>query len=231
MKRFFVHSLGILTAAALAVTPELSAQGQAAATMTMTEVQQLIARGQPADHARLSAHFSTLANQYAAEAKRHAAMRPAFAGNTKLAAMATSQAAHCQQLATRNDQSAALLRELADHHRREAAGAASVPPAGSERFQGARVPSDAELTKLAASASSAADHGALATYFSNAADRYAREAKESAAFAGTWRGMTRNPAAAAQAERWERLARQQSEEAAEARAAAAMHRDHAGAAK
>jgi len=229
MKLLSVYSIGFVLSAALALTPILTAQDK---PLNMAEIEQLIARGQPADHARLSAHFGALAERYTVDGKRHAAMRPAFAGNTKLANLAASQAAHCQRLAARNEASASILRELAAHHSREAAGVASEPPRGSERFQGdARIPTDAELTRLAASAETAADHSALARYFTSIAEQYERESKESAAFARTWRGMTRNPTAPAIATRWERLAKEQAESAAEARAAAVTHRDHTTTAK
>lgn len=216
-------------AVALLATPGLVAQGPATGTLTTTEIQQLIIRGEPADHAKLSAHFGALADQYAADAKRHATMQPAFAGNTKLAHMAASQAAHCQQLARRNEESAATLRALAEHHQKEAAGVPSTPPAGSEQFQGgagARVPNDAELAKLAATAETAADHRALESYFTTMATRYDRDARDSAQYARSWRSLTKNPSAPALAARWDGLAKQQRASAEEARAAAAMHKDH-----
>lgn len=202
--------------------------------LSEAEVRQLIVRGEPADHARLNSHFTAMGDRYAADAKRHETMGQAFAGNTKLAHIAAGQREHCRQLSARNLESAATLRELATHHAKLAAGQASTPPRGSERFEGTaggRIPSDAELTKLAASAESPADHRALEGYFTALAARYDREAKESAAFAASWRGMTRNQSAPGLATRWETLAKQQRDAAAEARAAAAMHRDHAAGAK
>lgn len=233
MTRNPVRSLTLATLVALAVPSVPGAQTTPApATLASGDIQQLIARGQPADHARLSAHFASLANRYEAEARRHAGMQPAFTGNAKLSHLATSQAAHCKQLAATNQESARILRDLAAHHATQATGAASQPPAGSDRFQGAtRVPSDAELNKLAATASTAADHGTLASYFTALVTQYEREAKESAAYAASWRAQTRVPSAASLAARWEQLAKQQGAAAAEARAAAAAHRDHVKAAK
>lgn len=225
MKTLFASFIVALTLAAAAVlsTVPLTAQDK---PLNMAEVQRLIASGQPADHARLAAHFGALADRYAADAKRHATMQPAFAGNPKLAYLAPTQAAHCRQLATRNEASAATLRELAAHHSKEAAGTPSEPPRGSERFQGeAPIPSDAELIKLAASAETAADHRALERYFTVIAERYDRDAKESVTYARSWRGLTKNPSAPALATRWEGLAKQQQESAAEARAAAKLHHD------
>lgn len=234
MTTHLVRSVIPAVVAVLAALTSASLLVAQSPTLSEAEVRQLIVRGEPADHARLNAHFVAMADRYAADARRHEAMGQAFAGNTKLAHMATSQREHCRQLSARNLESAATLRELAAHHAKQAAGQASTPPRGSERFEGTaggRVPSDAELTKLAASAETAADHRALEGYFTTLAARYDREAKESAAFAASWRGMTRNPSAPALATRWDTLAKQQRDGAAEARAAATMHRDHTAGAK
>jgi len=226
-----VRSVLLAALAAFATASRLVAQST---PLSEDEVRQLIVRGEPADHARLNAHFTAIADRYAADAKRHEAMGQAFAGNTKLAHMAASQREHCRQLSARNLESAASLQELAAHHAKQATGQASSPPRGSERLEGAgggRIPSDGELTKLSASAESGADHRALEGYFTGLAARYDREAKESAAFAASWRGMTRNPSAPALATRWDTLAKQQRSAAVEARDAAKMHRDHAAGAK
>jgi hypothetical protein len=229
-----VRSLAATVLVVLTVAASLTAQNRPSAPLTGEEIQRLIIRGEPADHARLSAHFGALADQYAADAKRHATMQPAFAGNTKLAHMAASQAAHCRQLTRRNEESAALLRELAGHHSKQAGGVTSDPPRGSERFQGTgavRVPPDAELTKLAETAETAADHRTLEAYFTSIAVRYESEAKDSAAYARSWRTLTKNPSAPALATRWDNLAKLQRDSAAEARAAAATHNKHASAMK
>lgn len=234
MKTYLVRSVLLAVFAALTLASTLVAQNTPGAPLTEAEVRQLIIRAEPADHARLGAHFTAMADRYAADAKRHEAMGQAFAGNTKLAHMATSQREHCRQLSARNLESAATLRELAAHHAKQAAGQASTPPKGAERFEGAaggRIPTDAELTRLAASAETAADHRALDAYFTALAAQYDREARESAAYAASWRGMTRNPSAPALATRWDTLAKQQRDSAAEARAAAATHKDHAATAK
>lgn len=234
MKTYFVRFAVLAVLAALTSASNLIAQNTASASLSEADVRQLIVRGEPADHARLSAHFATMAQRYATDAKRHESMGQAFSGNTKLAHIATSQREHCRQLSVRNLESAATLRELAAHHTKLAAGAASEPPKGGERFEagaGARVPTDAELTRLAATAETAADHRALEGYFTSLAARYERESKESAAYAISWRGMSKNPSAPALAANWERLARQQRESATEARAAAGMHKDQATTAK
>lgn len=234
MKSSFASSIVFVVLAALTPASNLSAQSTPSASLSEADVRQLIVRGEPADHTRLSAHFATMAQRYATEAKRHESMGQAFAGNTKLAHIATSQREHCRQLSVRNLESAATLRELAAHHTKLAAGAASEPPKGSERFEAggdARVPTDAELTRLAATAETAADHRALEGYFASLAARYERESKESAAYSLSWRGMSKNPSAPTLAANWELLARQQRESATEARAAAGMHKDLATTAK
>jgi hypothetical protein len=234
MKTYFVRFVVLAGLAALTPESHLIAQNSPSAPLNEAEVRQLIVRGEPADHARLSRHFTAMAQQYTTDAKRHESMGQAFSGNTKLAHIAVSQQEHCRQLSSRNLESAATFRELAAHHTKLAAGAVSVPPKGSERIEsgsGARVPTDAELTRLATTAESAADHRALESYFTSLAARYDREAKESAAYSSSWRGMTRNPSAPVLAANWERLARQQRESATEARAAAAMHKEQATTAK
>ena len=162
MRTFFVRALSVAALVALSFPPDVAAQGQSPAPLSEAQVQELISRGQPADHARLRAHFNELAEQSAAEAKRHASMQQSFAGNTKLAHMATSMAAHCKRLQDLNQTAAATLRELATEHGTLAAGAVYEPPQGGTRPQVDKgVPSDNELANLAANATSAADHRKL----------------------------------------------------------------------
>lgn len=235
MTTYLVRSVLLAVLAALTSASLLVAQSSLQSSqLNEAEVRQLIARGEPTDHARLNSYFTAMADRYAADAKRHETMGQAFAGNTKLANIGASQREHCRQLSARNLDSAATLREVASHHAKLAAGQVSAPPRGAEKVEGTaggRIPSDTELTKLAASAETAADHRGLEGYFTALAARYDREAKESATFAASWRGMTRNPSAPGLATRWDTLAKQQRDSAAEARAAAAMHQDHAASAK
>ena len=234
MQAHFARSLLVLTLTALTPASVLLAQNAPSSMLSETEVRQLIVRGEPADHARLSAHFDAMAQRYASDAKRHESMGQAFAGNTKLAHMAASQREHCRQLSARNLESATTLRELAAHHGKLAAGVASEPPSGAQRFEpspSGRVMSDADISRLTANAETAADHRELEAYFTSLADRYEREAKESAAYATTWRNLTRNPSAPTVSTNWDRLGRQQRESATEARAAAVMHKEQATTAK
>jgi ABC-type branched-subunit amino acid transport system substrate-binding protein len=92
-------------------------------------------------------------------------------------------------------------------------------------------PSDAELARLAATAETAADHRALQNYFTSVATRDEREAADHAAYAKTWRGLTKVAAYQTQAAAHDRAAEQLRAAAKEARAAAAMHGSDAAKAK
>jgi hypothetical protein len=231
MKTLLAGLAVVFALALLTPTPELFAQGAPPTLLNEVEVRQLIERAEPADHARLSVHFTVLAQRYEADARRHEAMGRSFSGNPKLAAMASSQREHCRQLSARNLESATTLRELAAHHTKLAAGVISDAPKGWEGFErGSGTPpaSDQDLTRLAAEAETAADHRALEDYFTTLAARYDQDAKRSATYAASWRSAgSRNPGAALLATHWDRLARQQRASATEARAAAALHKAQA----
>ena len=113
-----------------------AAQTASSAVLNSLEVKELINRAEPADHARLGVHFAVLAEQHAADAKRHRTMAQAFiAGPTRRTA-ANSASDHCKRLEQLNLKSAATLRELAAHHERLAAGQASAVPRGTAGFEG-----------------------------------------------------------------------------------------------
>lgn len=225
----------VLAAATLTMSSQAVAQTAPPSLLSDVEVRQLIARGEPGDHARLSEHFTILAQRYEADAKRHESMGRAFSGNPKLAAMATSQREHCRQLSARNLESAATLRELVTHHTKLASGQPNDPPSGAERFErgaGSPAPSDETLMRLAGVAETASDHRLLEEYFTSLASRYEQEAKTSSAFAASWQaGGSKNPSASRLAAQWDRLARQQRASAIEARAAAALHKQQAATAR
>ena len=110
---------------------------------------------------------------------------------------------------------------------RSGAWCVSTIPAGSGRFEsgaGAPAPTDEELRALAARASTPADHRALEEYFLTAATRYTADANEHATMAAVYRG-TRIASAAVHCDRLVTLSR---DEAKEANAAAARHKDLAG---
>lgn len=185
------------------------------------EVQKLVASSAPDDNAKLSAHFAALGDRYADEAKRHTAMAQSYVGNPNRST-GGGMSMHCRRLAELNTQSATTLRQLADHHKALAAGAASTAPAGGGRFQGgagAPEPTEAELKALAAKATMPADHRALQEYFLTAAKRYTSDANAHSAIAQSYRGTR----IAQAADHCDRLVANAREAAKEATAAAAMH--------
>ena len=203
-----------------------AAQAPSSAILNKLEVQKLVTSAQPGDNAKLSAHFTSLAERYEAEAKQHTAMSQASVGNPNRQ-IATGMSAHCKRLADLNTQSATTLRELAAHHKKLAAGAPSIAPRDGARFQGgagAPSPTTQDLNALAAKAHTAPDHRALEEYFLTAAKRYTADADEHVAMAQAYRG-TKIAAAAAHCDRIVMLSR---DAAKEANAAATMHKDLAG---
>jgi hypothetical protein len=221
-----IRTFAVAVFTALALAPGLAAQTPASGRLTAAQVTQLISRGEPADHARLRAHFSALADQDAADAKRHTTMQQEYAGSTKI--VAVSMRAHCKELIGRSQQSAANLRELSAYHGNLAGGATVEPPRVTAQ---PGTPTDAELARLAGKAETAADHRTLESYFASLATRYEREAADHAAYAKTWTGLTRVTGSAGQAAAHDREATLRRAAAAEARAAASMHKDEAAKAK
>jgi hypothetical protein len=206
-----------------------SAQDNSPALLNTFEVQQLVKRAEPADQARLAAHFTALAERYAAEARRHTSMSQGFVGNPSRN-LGTGMSAHCKHLAELNTQSATELRELATYHEKLASGATATPPSAGARFEGgaaAPVPTDQELNAMAAKARTPAEHHALEEYFLTLAKRYTADANEHVAMANTYRG-TRVAQAAVHCDRLVTLSR---DEAKEATDAAAMHKQLAGVAR
>jgi hypothetical protein len=176
-------SMAMGASAALVLTTlanTATAQTGSSPILNSLEVRTLAASTDPADNARLSAHFAALADRYARDATRHNAMAQAFVASPTRRTPANSAADHCQRLATLNRQSADTLRELATYHDKRAAGTQSTPPRGAARFQagaGAPEPADDGLSALAAKAGTPADHRALEEYFAAAAKRYREEAR------------------------------------------------------
>ncbi|HEU4692093.1 MAG TPA: hypothetical protein VFS23_27210, partial [Vicinamibacterales bacterium] len=159
--------------------------------LNAVEVQKLVASAEPADNARLSAHFAALAERYAREATRHEAMAHAFIASPTRRTPTNTAADHCKRLAGLNTQAANTLRELAGYHEKRAAGAVAPVPKGAAPFQsgtGAPEPSDGELSALAARASTPSDHRALEEYFQTAAKRYREAVNEHSSMAQAYRG-------------------------------------------
>ena len=218
-----------VAAAFLALAGTATAQDKANALLNTLEVRQLVARAEPADNARLSAHFSALADRYTAEAKRHVSMSQSFVGNPSRN-LGTGMSVHCKRLAELNTESATTVRELAAYHEKLAAGAPATPPREGARFQGgagASEPTEKELNALAAKAGTPAEDHALEEYFLTLAKRYTTAADEHVTLAATFRG-TKIAQASAIHDHLARLAR---DSAKEATAAAEMHKQLANVAR
>jgi hypothetical protein len=229
MRTIHFRSLSVAALALLAFAGTATAQDKSALLNTF-EVQQLVKRAEPADNARLAAHFTALAERYTAEATRHASMSQSFVGNPSRNSLGAGMSAHCKRLADLNTQSATTVRELAGYHQKLAAGALATPPRDSSRFQGgagAADPTEPELKALAAKANTPAEHHVLEEYFLTAAKRYTADANEHAATASAYRG-TRIAQAAAHCDRLVTLSREEAKEATEA---AAMHKQLGGIAR
>ena len=230
MRTIRIASLSLAALALLAVAESATAQDKSPALLNTLEVQQLVKRAEPGDSARLAAHFTALAERYAAEAKRHTSMAQSFAANP-IRTLGSGMSMHCKRLADLNTQSATELRELATYHQKLASGATAPPPAAGARFEGgagAPAPTEQELNAMAAKASTPADHRALEEYFLTSAKRYTEDANKHAAMANSYRGTRYAHAAVPHCERLVALSR---EEAKEATDAAAMHKQLAGVAR
>ena len=220
MTTFPFRPLAIGTLALLMLAGNALSQ-TASPILNTFEVQKLVASGEAADNAKLSAHFAALADRYADEARRHEAMARSFVGNPNRNTGA-GMSVHCRRLAELNNQSAATLRELATHHQKLAGGTPSAPPRDAARFQkgaGAPQPTEQELNALAAKASTPADHRALAEYFQTLAKRYTADANAHVAIGQSYRGTR----IAQAADHCDRIVANARESAKEATAAADMH--------
>ncbi|HSC98589.1 MAG TPA: hypothetical protein VLI21_06785 [Casimicrobiaceae bacterium] len=221
--------LVVVAAALLAFAGTVTAQDKPNSLLNTLEVRQLVARAEPADNARLSAHFSALADRYTAEARRHLSMSQSFVGNPSRN-LGTGMSVHCKRLAELNTESATTVRELAAYHEKLAAGAPATPPRDGARFQGgagASEPTEKELNALAAKAGTPAEHHALEEYFLTLAKRYTTTAGEHITLAQAYRG-TKIAQASAIHDHLARLAR---DSAKEATAAAEMHKQLANVAR
>jgi hypothetical protein len=190
--RFRSITIGLFAIAAFAA--QAAAQAAQSPILTTIEVRQLIAHGEPGDHARLYAHFRALADQYAANAKQHNAMAQAFIASPSVRVRAQSSADHCKRLEGLATRSAATLRELATHHERLATGIASTTPKSAARFEageGARdvEQHDKEMHDLAANARTAADHRAIEEYFESVEQKYNKAVNEHSAMAQAYRAV------------------------------------------
>lgn len=215
--------LGTIVVGLLAL-PAVHAAAQGPPVLNILEVQKLVASDAPADNARLAAHFTALADQSSAEAKRHQAMSKGF-GINPVRQLGANMSPHCDRLAELNREAATTLGELAAHHTKLAAGVPSVAPPKASLYQsgkGARVPTESDLRDLAGRASTAADHRALMEYFSETAKRHTAAEREHAQMAQAYRGSSRLAWAAPHCDHMVALSR---DAAKEATTAATMHKD------
>ena len=218
-----------IAVAALVFAVNASAQTNPSGLLNAVELRTHVTRAEPSDHARLTTHFRTLAERYAAEARRHTSMAQSFAGNPSRT-LGTGMSAHCKRLADLNTQLATTVRDLATYHDKLSSGSRAMPPAGGARFEGgagAPEPAEKELDALAAKARTPAEHRALEEYFLTTAKRYTTEANEHVAMAQAYRG-TRIAQAAVHCDHLVAILR---DSAKEATAAAAGHKELASTAR
>jgi hypothetical protein len=229
MRMLPIRSLSLAALATLVFTGSDAAQDKSQTFLNALEVQQLVERPAPAHNARLAAHFTALAERDTAEAKRHTSMSQRCVGN-RSRDLGTGMSVRCKQLASLNTKSAVELRQLATYHQNLALDADPMPPAAHSRFEGgagARVPTDQELSAMAAKASTSAEYRALEEYFLRLAKRYASEVDDYTAVAQAYRELPGSSACSAvgHVDRLVALSRDAAQEASEA---AAMHKQLAG---
>jgi len=123
MRTITIRALAIGALAIPALAGSAAPQTPSSPMLNALQVRTLVTSSQPADNARLSAHFTALAERYTAEAKRHGAMAQAFIAAPTRRVAANTAADHCKRLVELNTQSADTVRQLAAHHQRLAAGA------------------------------------------------------------------------------------------------------------
>ncbi len=225
MRRISLIPAGALALGLLISAPAAAAQESTAGLVSSLDVKQLIASGEPADHARLRDHFTALAARYDDDARRHESMGRALTGNPNRGGGA-NLSAHCKRLAKLASESAAITRELAAHHERLASGVPSTAPSGGAAFEqgaGAPGPREEQILELASGARTPADHRLLEEYFTDLAARYESESKQHTAMAAAYRGNPRGHLASA-ATHCDRLARTTRDAATEAKAQAGEHR-------
>jgi hypothetical protein len=225
MRNVHFRSFATAAVAILAMSGNVAAQDKTALLNTL-EVRQLVSRAEAEDNVRLSAHFSALADRYAAEAKRHLSMSQSFVGNPSRN-LGTGMGAHCKRLAALNMESATTVREVAAYHEKLARGTSASLPRDAAQFHsgaGAAEPTEKELKAIAARASTPSEHRALEEYFLMLAKRYVADAERHIGLSQQYQG-TRLASAAMLHDHLAGLAR---EEAKEATAAAEMHKQLAG---
>ena len=200
------------------------AQDQPTPVLNTVELRQLVDRAEPADHARLSAHFGALAERYATDAKQHERMAQASTGQAGKSSN-IGLASHCRTLAKADLELEQGARALATFHKERAAGASVAAPAhtrGLESGTGASKPKDDELAEFAAKAFKTNDHRALSDYFTTLAARYSADADSHTAMSVSYGSNSR---LAGMVPHCDRLAKTARGAAKEAQMAASMHKE------
>lgn len=200
----------VLAAATLTAAP----QGTAGPILNEGEMRQTMSASGTPDHAKLSAHYTALADRYAADSTGHAEMAKGYSSNTSRAG-GPDMRTHCTALANLAAGMEKSARELAKFHRGNAGTAAKPAPSGS---MGSQMASHANMGE-AEKAPAAGDQAAVAAYFNRLADRYTADAKTHDSMAALYR----TGRAAGTADHCERLARDARAAAKQAREAASQH--------
>lgn len=219
-----ILAAGVLAFASVAAVGAAQ-QTSSADLLTATQVRELATKAAaPAEHLQLRNHFTALAEQYDAEAKRHAAMAK-LPGNPNRQA-GSGYAQHWTRLSQAVAEMAKTARELAAFHGKLAAGTPATRPADPSHLEhGTGAPtvmSDAQLRQLITNARTPGDHGKLVEYFTSLVTKYSQDADSHAAMAVGYRGNTRSGMISAVAH-CDRLVQQARNAAAEAKALAAEH--------
>ena len=208
-----------------AVTAGASAQDRSA-LLTSIDVKRLVANDRPADHARLRDHFAALADKYTNDARRDRQTARIMTGNPNHPP-AVPPGVHWIRLAESAEASAVTLRELSAHHDRLAVGRRSDAPPNSARFEagyGAPTPTESYVHELASGARTRADHLSLADYFTAVAETATNNARKQAAAAQAYRGPISRSGGGTPASHYDLMADRYRNQATQARADAAKHR-------
>lgn len=224
MRTISVRSAVAVCALSLLAGGAALAQDQPTPVLNALELRQLVDRAEPADHARLSAHFGALAERYATDAKQHERMAQASNGQAGKSSNA-GLAAHCRSLAKFAHELEKGARALATFHTGRAAGAPVEAPAntrGLESGTGASTPKDDELAEFAAKAAKTNDHRALSDYFTTLAARYSADADTHTAMSVSYGSNSRLAGMVPHCDRLTKTARAA---AKEAQMAASMHKE------
>lgn len=186
------------------------ATAQTSTVLNTLELERLVASVAPDDHHRVSTHFAAVAERYTADAALHEQIASSYARNP-VAKLGRDMAEHCRTLARIDRDMASQLRDLSAQHAAMALGTVE-PERAPMALQTAGSPSPTadDVTRLAATATTAADHDQLGRYFASLRNTYTREASEHRRLALYYAGI-KAKSEAAHCERLARLAREGAE--------------------